>query len=312
MFSFILFAFILGSTKADLCYQTDIVNKCVKDGTTPCSNEVIIESTAPNKICENGFKHNQQITSIKYQGTDKLTIKASAFEGATKLISVSATGGIEDLEISAFKECTSLTTIDLSQVIIIPASCFEGCTSLKNVKSMENVQYFNNFAFFDSGLDTLSFGNNVKKIGNYVFKNTKLESVSLPVNNPSEGFGTNVFENCAKLTTVDFGGVTILPEYTFSGCVELTTLTNIEKVTHFKEKCFYSSRISEITFGSIVSEFGSNAFSLTQLSSVTLPNQIESFGIGVFEMCISLTEVKINMNLNIPNRTFYGDSKLEK
>ncbi|ELP84173.1 hypothetical protein EIN_338020 [Entamoeba invadens IP1] len=290
------------------CYKIDENNKCVLDGDDPCKGKVVIKSDAPPAICMFGFQNNDQITSIEYEGKNGLEIRTFGFESATKLVSVTSYGGIVSLESNAFKNCHSLVIIDVHKVQNIPESCFEGCTSLEFVGDLSDITFFGDGAFLNSNLRVLTFGNNVQLIGYEAFKNTKIETVILPRDKPKQGFHTSVFEDCKNLKSVDFGGITEIPDYTFSNCVSLEILIGSEKVTYYGEMSFERTKLSSIKFGNGVTHIGSKAFSETQLTSVKVPETELMY--SVFEKCLKLNTVDFGGNIEMPEGTFAGCSSL--
>ncbi|ELP87386.1 hypothetical protein EIN_096430 [Entamoeba invadens IP1] len=302
---FILLLSCLIFSLGENCYQVDQENQCIKDGQTPCSGDVTVLEPTINAICENGFKDNTQITSITIQDNDQFSFRASAFEGATKLQRVASIRNIINVGVKSFKGCTSLTTIDLSSIKVVPESCFEGCTALSEVSStFGQVVTFENFAFADSGISEINFATDLVKIGEGVFRNTKFTSITLPSKTPSAGFGAHVFEGCKELQTVDVGETFIIPDFTFKGCSKLITFNGFEKINSFGIESFSETPLTAITFNETVTKFGNKAFKSTNLVTIVLPQKIEEFGTNVFDSSNSLTTVTITSNIAIPDGTF--------
>ncbi|ELP93591.1 hypothetical protein EIN_063060 [Entamoeba invadens IP1] len=311
MYYLLLLFFLFSNIHADVCFEIDTQNNCIKDGEPQCEGSVIISSNFPNTICENGFKGNTKITNITLQGLNPLNVKNSAFEGATHLNSVISNAGIASLGQLSFKWCTSLTSIDISNVLIIPKHCFERCTSLQLTTDLCKVIIFEDFAFADSNVQRLTFGKELQKIGDGAFQCTQIVTVTLP-SDPQIKFGGGVFSACGLLTTVDVGRTTEIPDYTFSACVNLTTLLNSERVTSFGVHAFLWSSLSSIKFGKHLKFLGKEAFSFTLLKTVELPNSVEVFEDGVFEACGEIESVTVTDNIDIPQMTFSACTKLKR
>ena len=76
-----------------------------------------------------------------------------------------------------------------------------------------------------SGLTEVVIPNTVKTIRQYAFANTNLTEVTLP--SALSGLENNVFDNCAKLTTVVFTGTTVpadIPAALFNKCPKLSKI----------------------------------------------------------------------------------------
>ena len=98
-------------------------------------------------------------------------------------------------------------------------------------------------------------------------------------------------EHTVKFTLVN---PTIIGNYAFSGCRNLTNIKIPNSVTTIDTYAFTNSGITSITIPDSVTTIGSSAFySCTSLTSVTIGNSVTSIGDSAFGSCSSLTSVTI-------------------
>ena len=104
---------------------------------------------------------------------------------------------------SAFRDCVSLTTVDLSHVETIGDSVFLDCAALTDV-DLSAVTSIGGYAFGGCAALTLKTGTNL---------NTNLTNIS-----------AYAFYNCTALTDVDLSAVRSIKPFAFAGCTSLNTL----------------------------------------------------------------------------------------
>ena len=175
----------------------------------------------------------------------------------------------------AFYYCKHLSTAIINDAITeIPASTFQGCI----------------------GLTTLTIGTGVKTIGNSAFSGcVGLTNITLNATLTTVPTGSSYYAfkncNCTNVCTLTIGtGVTSIPNYTFSGllnvgtinfnatnCENLTSALNLsvpedgcnlsigDNVTRIPANLLQYKKLSHIMIGSSVAEIGNN--SLTTISS---------------------------------------------
>ena len=140
--------------------------------------------------------------------------------------------------------------------------------------SLSNYTVFSDEAFFNcSSLTSVTIGNGVTFIGNYVFHACSgLTSVTIPDSVTSIGY--SAFRDCSGLTSVTIpDSVTSIGSYAFSGCRGLKSVTIPDNVT----------------------SIGSDAFlNCSSLTSVTIGNGVTNIENYVFENCIRLKTIRIS------------------
>ena len=152
----------------------------------------------------------------------------------------------------AFAGCTSLTSIDLTNIYWIGAHAFDGCTSLTKVTFGKYLSVVGDYAFANcTGLTTLDFSTNLKST--WLNSSAQQKEQGLTYDRfqyyalCSTEFGQYAFQNCSALTTVTFAksysGLYwgTLGTGLFEGCTSLTQagFTNVPSSvwkgsTHYK------------------------------------------------------------------------------
>lgn len=131
-------------------------------------------------------------------------IQDFAFYEMSSLTSVHIPSGLTAIGTMAFSKCSSISNVDLSaasQLKSIPYSCFSNCESLSSVSFPESITTISDYAFSNSGLQSVVLPTGVTGIGSYSFKDCgSLESVTLP--NGLEKIGGSAFYNNSSLTSV--------------------------------------------------------------------------------------------------------------
>ena len=129
----------------------------------------------------------------------------------------------------AFKDCSGLTSIDISEnVISIGQSAFEGCSGLISVNIPNSVTSIGEYAFRNCpNLVTVDLPDNLTKISKYTFYEcSALTSIEIP--NSVTSIGGYAFERCSGLTSVVIGNsVTYIGSYAFDDCNNLKSVTSL-------------------------------------------------------------------------------------
>ena len=236
---------------------------------------------------------------------------------ALKEVAIPNTTGVF-ITACAFKGCSSLESINISNVEVIDQGAFQGCSSLT--------------VFHAQGLNTIKED---------AFKDcTALRSVTLP--ETVTGIENNAFSGCTNLTDVtspcwsNFNGcpathvtipdgVTTIGQYAFDNCTNLTSISIPDGVTSIEIYAFYyCCRLSSIVIPASVTTMENNSFSAcTSLRDVISPCWRNYEGCPVtrvkipegtvtlpdmaFENCSKLTEVIIPESVtNLGSNAFYG------
>ena len=95
-----------------------------------------------------------------------------AFMDCTQLTTVTLPENIKTINVSSFKNCTSLKNINLGSVKTVEGSAFEDCDALQIADLISAMDIGNN-AFMSSGVQYLRLGESLKSLGRDSFNNTR-------------------------------------------------------------------------------------------------------------------------------------------
>ena len=300
-------------------------------GTSIESIKILSEITEMNRI---SYYVQDSLVSIDLSNTKLEILPYDAFNGCTKLTSVSLPNTLRKISAYAFCGCSSLETIDLPKSVkILDYSAFAGCEKLKDI-DISRVEDIYGTCFLNCPLLTSLDAKSLITIRDNAFKNMpNLTSINL-VN--VETIGKNAFENDSAL--VSFGAVkdqlkslkTIGTE-AFKSCSSLSSIylnKQIESIGDAAFKDCSSIAAFEIEEGSSLSSIGQRSLSgAVSLQSLTIPfvglsrtsgeslpclfsrkgqdtAQSGEYTVGNYYVPNSLTSVTITDSTIIPNSAF--------
>lgn len=202
------------------------------------STEFYFDGAASGRILE--YYIPSKVPSSLALPSDVMMIGAYAFYGCKGIKELSASmiaidsyafanSSIEKVDAnifyildSAFLNCSNLKDIRITATSYIGISAFENCTALTSVEFSEGIGSIGELAFANTGLTNVTIYGNDCYIYESAFKGCKnLTSVRL-----EEGVsyvGTNAFLNCPKLETIYLSKtVKYFDDNTFNGCDNVT------------------------------------------------------------------------------------------
>ena len=167
-----------------------------------------------------------------------IVIKSSAFYNCSSLASIDLSK-VQRVESVAFSDCKSLKTVSLPQTTYIGSGAFGYCSSLESV-DMPQIKELN-YTF--SGCSALTSINlpQLTIVEEGVFAEcTSLVSVNLPeleyINNEEQEY-SGAFYSCTSLQSVAFPKVKRIGNYCFADCPSLETI-NLPMVNQLGCNCF--------------------------------------------------------------------------
>ena len=204
-------------------------------------------------------------------------------------------GGITTIPLAAFKNYTSLKTVNLSDKITdISSNAFSGCTSLETINLPDSLIFIGDSTFANcSNLRLTELPNNLQYIGS-----------------ASE----HTFENCTKLSLTSLPDtIDSILDYTFSGCINLSLTELPSSVSWIGNGAFKGCTNLKLTrIPSRIYDLGKYAFQdCTNLTMMKLPGNFERIDEGTFAGCSNLSFVELPDGLRyIEESAFEGCSKL--
>lgn len=214
-------------------------------------------------------------------------IGSDVFQGnqAITELDVQALSGYLDFGDNAFKGCTALKTVDLSNKAggIRGNGVFEDCTALETVR-------FSNLKPIES-------------VGDNCFKGCVALNSVTNLNGTSESLslGASAFEGCTALKSIDFNR---------TGASTTVTLG---------ERCFYGSGLESVTLPVMLADgisadgTGSQFAGCASLKSVDMSGCTASLSLApsMFQNCTQLATVNLNVVSKIGTSAFAGCSSLQ-
>lgn len=298
----------------------------VSTGSDACKNDVNLESVSlPSTFKtfgESTFESCGNLTTVNipnevtgllmgqrcFWGCSKLSN-----ESANKLISKSST-----IQNYAFSGCKNIKSIEIVATKF-GNYCFQNCSGLTNVKLVNT----DNYGSFGSGmfsnciaLETVIMPHSYTTISDYMFKNTKIGTFTIP--NTLTQIGLSAFEQCSSLSTITIADEATfsIKNYAFDECSALTNNVVQNIISHAStlgynifSYCLGLTHLSIKFAGESMFQYCTNLVSVeisepykdkiqnsifagcTSLENCILPNNATTIGINVFYNCTALKTV---------------------
>lgn len=267
-------------------------------------NVVIPEKTAQGEsvveIYNSAFKSNNKIISVSIPSTVK-KLGEFAFCACTNLTTVTGSQYVTTIEGSAFAECKSLKSLDISGAASLgnyicrdckslanvklydklektPMCMFSGCTEKLNVNFPSNLKVIGNGTFWGASIESIVLPDSVVEIEKYAFRYCdNLKSITLPSN--LETIGGLVFEQCHSLETITLPSkLKTISGGAFSFCDSLKEINIPDSVTTIGSECFsYCKKLTTVKLSNSLTRISYRMFTdCYSLKNVVLPSSIKS------------------------------------
>ena len=212
---------------------------------------------------------------------DSLTSIPRAFcRSVSALEEVKLPANLKIISNASFSECTNLKTIDLPDTVTeIGAFAFADCTSLKDFTIPDGIKSIGEEAFYNSGITSLVVPESVETIDKLAFSHmANLTNATFPA-----GCGIT-FSDCKNLKTAKItGNPTVIDNYMFYECSQLTDFEIPGSVKKIGYAAFYNTALKEAVIPASVTEIDDWAFGeCTSLKDFTIPDGIKSIGEAAF------------------------------
>lgn len=244
-------------------------------------------------------------------------IADTAFKEQKYLVRVTFLAGIQTIGVSAFENCTALSSIVLAtELITIGDYAFRGCTNLASVSMPNTVETVGNEAFKDcSLLQNINFPSSVEIIGNSAFENCTALRMATFVNNPEidKKIGEKAFKNCTSLRNAKFPVALVsIGAEAFSGCtslyeVDLSLSVRFERV---EANTFYGCEtLDTVKLTNSITEICDRAFmNCKKMITINMPYNLKDVGVEAFSGCeeMQVIELADTMLETVGERAFYN------
>jgi len=252
----------------------------MKSFTVPAS----VETLGPYAFCD-----MTSLETITFAPGSKLKeIQQDAFNNCVSLKNITLPASVESIEEASFSNCISLETIDLSQTGVseIAESVFADTIALKSIVLPKNLTAIGDYAFYNTGLESITFSAVTTK------------------------FGISAFENAKSLKTVTFAADSLLS--TLGALVD-------DADKRIESNLFRgTTSLETIVIPNTVREIGHHAFENSSVANIvmtdpTAPSDLQTIGDYAFANCEGLVEFEHLSNIiNIGTGAFYQCFNLEK
>jgi len=258
--------------------------------------------------------------TVVYEGVTYHVESVGGFSSCSGITSLKIGEGISRIEEAAFKDCTSLQTVDLpSSIVRVHRYAFDGTAWLDG--SPDGVVYLGDIAYtykgdMPEGTElAIQEGTRVISVQCFYLQE-HLKSVSFP--SSLKIINDGAFANCTSLEGIVLNDLAVGFE-SFAGCPSLksVSMTNVDYIgetydpKHVREfgtsdvsgpeycfSCFYVTYNIEKVF--IDNKVVGNWFSSkAKLKTATLGNHVEQLTEDAFQFCSELTAIEIPVSVRI-------------
>ena len=219
------------------------------------------------------------ITHVSIDPSVKI-IHRMAFRSCHKLCKVvfPADSILEKIDILAFNECKSLTTISLpSSVKEIMKQSFSFCENLSEVILPEGLQFIGASAFSCTALTSVVIPSTVDTISDAAFLRCD-KLVEVDIREGVRRMGEMCFKDCSSLAKINIPStITCLPGHVFESCTSLHEVKLPSRLSNIKGHAFKNCSIQQLRFPPSMKSIQINTLSgLADTFSIELPKKMES------------------------------------
>ncbi len=262
-------------------------------------------------ISDSAFAGNRKLEEVILPKT-LLSVGKYAFAGCEKLSSVKIAAKKVKYGEYSFNGCKSLTEFYVNSAVL-PRAMFYDCSSLTKVTIGPDVKDIGEYAFRDTKVSNfvIDSGNKTFKTQNsdrIVSQNGKTLIAVSPVTsgefvaNEITAVGKGAFSHNRRITSVVAEKVTVVGDYGFATDENMTSV-KLGKLTSIGEYAFSEIGLTEMPEIAAKAKIGKYAFTESKLVSVTIPDGM-TIEEGTFSECEDLTTVVIGNDVKIGAHAF--------
>ncbi len=235
------------------------------------------------------------ITSLKL-GENIVSLGERAFASCTSLTSIDLSEVTSSCELGSylFNGCTSLVSADLGGINKVAEYMFLSCTKLTNVTLSNNLTTIDWYGFSLTNIKSFVAPSTLKTINNHAFEKSSIEFADL---SQMDGANTylmdSAFQECASLTKVILPNLKKINSYAFYKCPNL-------------EECDLPESLEEL---------GQYVFAYSGLKHVVLPTNLKATTTGTGEFIynekLESVEIKCTNSSYISSKPFQGCTNIK-
>ena len=275
------------------------------------SNDLSLDSI--HAIGDYAFANNRSLKSVTFPSTLS-SIGAYAFMGNTSLTNfdVSRCGTVK-YGPYVFMNCRSIETVTMN-TSVIPSGAFYNCSKLTTVNIGSTVSYIGEYAFTGTAITefTVEAGNKAYKPSDNKSYLLSSDGTTLLLVAPGvkgefslEGvseIGIGAFAGNNAITSVYMPDVTVVCDYAFTECKNLTDIT-LGSLAAIGKYSFFLTSITELPALDGVDRIGDYAFAFTLITEVNIGDG-KVIGEGAFCECTEIKKVTIGNDVVIGKSAF--------
>lgn len=244
----------------------------------------------------------------------------SVFKGCKNLTEITLPDEISAIPKKAFYDCTSLTTVNASNVTEIESDAFRNCTSLTTLNVSENVVKMGEDALYHTAIFNEQYdedGNEavIKYFNNWVIglkSNLSENEKDIVIQEGTVGIANSSIRriNSVQLpsTLKYIGDRAFQNQYPYNNLSEMNLPEGLISIGSY---AFESTDLKEITIPSTVESVGSYAFSKTKIETVVVESGVKEINDYAFNDCSNLKTVTIGDNVQkMGTHVFSNDTAL--
>ncbi len=180
----------------------------------PSVTKVVIPASVRN-IRREAFYGMKNLREVEFaKGSQLETIRSGAFKNCSSLTTINLPEGTRKIEPFTFENCTSLTTLSLPSTIeVIDATSFIGCAALQEIRAASET-----FA----GIDGVLYNKKTMELVAYPLGK---KDKSYQVEETSEEIAPYAFYENPWIESVTMENVLMMRQYAFFGCTNLSVIT---------------------------------------------------------------------------------------
>ena len=309
---------IFGTTSLEYLFGESVVEL------KPILSKIEIKE-GTTSLADNMFKGFAAISEVKMPTNSVITkIGASAFEECRSLTSIDISK-VEIIGNNAFKSSGLMSITIPSNGIELGTGVFQNCTSLAELifatpseDDSLNIKSIPAFSFDGTILVDVELPDSVTGIGESAFSNiVTLNSFEIKTTSKLIKINKSAFSGCSNILDIYIpDGVNLIGVSAFADCkalrnVEFADECKIEEIENSAYSNCYA--LTTINLPNTIKTIGQNTFeNCTCLVKLDLPTNLETIGTSAFKGCESLNEVVIPTKITtIPDSAFMNCYMLE-